>query len=482
MLRYDSGELCFEGYSLPAAADEFDTPFFLLSERRLLANLRALQAGLAHGAEEGREEREVRGPHDGARLGGGRSWPGETASAIRYVAKAGNELVVLQCLSRAGAGVMASHVDEARLAVRAACPPDEIWLQKAVLTPVDVRASLELGVHGFHVARPEDAGVVERVAAGAGVPSRVALRLRPGGSRASRLLSPLRYLSSRMGLDRPEAIDVARALRDSRSAEVVGLNVYAGTQLRSPRRLLAELDRMVDLAAALAADPGPGVRVSEIVLGGGIPSPGLRLVRPGNLLARLRDVPPGPPGASGPQVGPHREFARALARRHAESCRRAGLEPRPRLVLEVGRCLVGDAGVLVTRVLGRRGRWIFVDASHGHLPEPPARFWRPVLPAAEPADGRRRLVHVAGSRVNTMDVMEPWRRLPPLAAGDLLVLGGAGAYSITRADRYGGLPPPVVWLDAGGGLRTVRRPEDVEDLAAPMIPGATTTADAEEPR
>ena len=147
----------------------------------------------------------------------------------------------------------------------------------------------------------------------------------------------------------------------------------------------------------------------------------------------------------------------------------AGLRPAPALALEPGRSIVGDAAVLVTRVRGVSGSWAFLDASRNHLGESPLLFGRRILPERESGPGlRRRAYHLAGNTLNTRDVIDVRRKLPPLGEGDLLVFADAGAYTISRASRYAGLSPPVLLLEPDGTLRTIRRAEALEDLEGPM--------------
>jgi len=160
----------------------------------------------------------------------------------------------------------------------------------------------------------------------------------------------------------------------------------------------------------------------------------------------------------------------ALARRFGALADGARLPARPGLAAEPGRAIVGDAAILVTRVRGVNGRWAFLDASRNFLPESPLLFSRRILPLREPAGGdERRFYHLSGSTLNTLDVLDLRRRLPRLAIGDLLAFCDAGAYSISRASPYAGLPPAVWVLGEDGELRLGRAAGSVDDLLRPMI-------------
>jgi diaminopimelate decarboxylase len=135
----------------------------------------------------------------------------------------------------------------------------------------------------------------------------------------------------------------------------------------------------------------------------------------------------------------------------------------PVLAAEPGRAIVGDAAVLVTRVRAIRDSWLFLDASRNHLPESPLFFTRRILPLSE-KKGAERFWNLSGCTLNTLDVLDMHRRLPPLAPGDGIAFCDAGAYSISRASSYAGLSPAVYLLQSDGNVRLARRAAGVEDL------------------
>ena len=140
----------------------------------------------------------------------------------------------------------------------------------------------------------------------------------------------------------------------------------------------------------------------------------------------------------------------------------------PVLAAEPGRAIAGNAAVLVTRVMAKDGRWIFLDGSRNYMAESPLLFTRQIMPAVLPKPFSQHFYHISGNTLNTMDVMDLWRKLPILNAGDLLIFGDAGAYSISRACRYAGLLPSVYLSGKDGSLRLIRRAEKPEDLIGPM--------------
>jgi diaminopimelate decarboxylase len=411
-LDYAGGVLRMEGVPLAELAERLGTPFFLFGESRLRANWQALERGLGAG------------------------------TVLRYCAKTNRETAVLETLAGLGAHVLASHAAEAALAVRCGFPPERIAYARPVLTPEELDAALDLGVPLFHVHHPGDLAQLEAAAERAGRRVRVSFRLRGAAG-----LSPLGWLNRRLGLDADEIVAAAQRAAASPWLEPAALNFYLGTQQSSLDGFTRVFCGVLDLVQQT------GVTFREVNLGGGIPSPTLRRVGPRQVIGRLRD-------RLGPSSSNLETFAARLGERFRELT--SGLAEPPVLAAEPGRSIVGDAAVLVTRVRAVRGSWLFLDASRNHLPESPLLFARRILPLSEKRADR--FWNLSGCTLNTLDVLDLHRRLPPLAPGDGLAFCDAGAYSISRASSYAGLSPAVHLLAADGTVRMARRAQGVEDL------------------
>lgn len=411
------GVLRMEGVPLAELAERLGTPFFLISAARLRDNYRALERGLA-----------AAGP----------------GTILRYCAKTNNEAAVLEVMGALGSHLLASHAAEAMGAVRCGVPPERIAYARPVLTPEELDAALGLGVPLFHVHHPDDLGTLEAAAARAGRPVQVSFRLRGAAG-----LSLLGRLNRRLGLDADEIDAAARRAAASPWLEPAALNFYLGTQQSSLDGFTRVFRGVLDLAKRLATEAGVVLR--EVNLGGGIPSPTLRRIGPRQVLGRLRDRL-----GTSDSSGNLEAFAGRLGARFRELIETSGLSAPPALAAEPGRSIVGNAAVLVTRVRAVRGSWLFLDASRNHLPESPALFARRILPLAATGRGAERFWNLSGCTLNTLDVLDLHRRLPPLAPGDGLAFCDAGAYSISRASSYAGLPAAVYLLEADGTVRLVR--------------------------
>jgi diaminopimelate decarboxylase len=431
VLSYRDGRLFLHDTPVEAVAARHGTPVFVISEARLRDNYERLRRGLAQAPS---------GAH------------------VRYCVKTNNEAGVLSLLAEQGAPALVSHPAELELALACGFPASRLAYQRPVVTEEEADLVAGSGVGRVHAFADADLGRLEEAARRHARPVHVLLRIR---NEAITILNPLGFLTRRLGFTVQGALAAAERLAASPWLRLAGLNFYVGTQQESPRRYRVMLRQAAALAARIRERTG--VAVEEIDLGGGAPSPSLRRIRAANAWRRVRDRLRGEESPDALDA-----FARALAFEFTTAVEKERLSPAPALGLEPGRGVVGNAGVLVTRVRARRGRWLFLDASHNHLGESLLLFVRAVWPEREAAATPRRRFHLAGATLNTRDVLDLGRRLPDASPGDLLVLADAGAYSIARATRYAGLPPAVCLLRKDGTLETIRRAEGYPELSASM--------------
>ena len=433
MLNYRDNILHIEGKSLPKLAEEIETPFFLLSESRIRGNYNALERGLSSS---------------------------DIRIKIRYCAKTNNEAGVLKLLADCGSDILVSHLSEAQLALRCGFSPEKIAFQRPVLTEEEVRSVLALGVTFFHAYRMEHLDILKRVADESDVEVRISLRLR-NDTPISRFL-PIGFLSSRLGFNSSEIYPAVEFILESRGLHLRALNFYRGTQQGNPQRYHYLLRKSANLASRIYSQHG--IAIDEINMGGGIPSPSIRGAVKRRFWRGQTNL-----RASTNSTNALENYARRLSEQYYQEVQSVGLPKHPILALEPGRSIVGNAGVLITRVRNVQGRWVFLDASRNYLGENPFLFTRYILPVDMRGRDSFRYYHLSGSTLNTTDVIDLWRHLPILTSMDVLALCDAGAYSISRSNRYAGMAPAIYLLKKDGSLRMIRRPEESSDLMSPMI-------------
>ena len=404
--HYVDGHLYAEGVALAAVAAEHGTPTYVYSRAAIEQRYRAVESALA-----------------GVR------------SRICYAVKANGNLAVLDLLARCGAGFDIVSGGELERVLAAGGDPARVIFSGVGKREDEMRRALEVGVHCFNVESEPELRVLARVAAECGKRARVSLRVNPDVDANTHP-----YIST--GLKRNKfgvPIEAARAIylqaASMASLEVTGVDCHIGSQLTDPAPLLDALERVLALVDDLARD---GVSIAHVDMGGGF---GIR----------YRDEqPPGP-----------ERFAAAIAGRLAGR----DLE----LVLEPGRTLVGEAGLLLVRVRytkpGSEKSFLVVDGAMNDLIRPALyQGWHPLLAERLPSPEQVAATwDVVGPVCESADFLALDRELHA-QAGDLLGLGCSGAYGFTMSSNYNARPRAAEVLVDGERCHLVRSRESLEDL------------------
>ena len=354
---------------------------------------------------------------------------------VCYAIKANSNLGVLGVLARLGSGFdMVSGGELARV-IAAGGDPGKVVFSGVGKSEAEIRTALAARILCFNVESPAELARLERVAAETGARAPVSLRVNPDVDPKTHPYISTGLKESKFGVAHDEAPALYRKAAASRSLEVVGVGFHIGSQLTETAPFVAALDRALALVDALAS---AGIALHHLDLGGG-------------LGIRYRDETPPQPG----------EYLAALLAR---------LGDRPqRILLEPGRALVGNAGVLLTRVEylkhGQEGNFAVVDAAMNDFLRPALYdAWHEIL-SAIPRPGTRRRYEVVGPVCETADFLGHGRELC-IAEGDLLAVMGAGAYGMTMSSNYNTRPrPPEVLVD-GGSAHLVREREAIASLFA----------------
>ncbi|HXF98812.1 MAG TPA: diaminopimelate decarboxylase [Gaiellaceae bacterium] len=406
--RILEGELELGGVRASALADRFGTPLLVYCEQTLRARARELRAAVPDGL-------------------------------ILYGTKAFPNVALLRLFAEEGLGADVASLGELALARAAGLEGERLVVHGNAKSDEELQAAAEVGATVVldgegEAARAREAGV-----------RRVLVRVTLGVEADTHEAVRTGHHGSKFGLP-PDA--AARALRDARALglEAAGLHVHVGSQLPDAAAHEAALELLAGFAARcrdeLAWTP------ALVDAGGGFPVrhvPGEAAVPPGELAATV---------------------ARALERAWG-----ARSLPRPRLLLEPGRALVGQAGVTLYRVRTvkrlRSVTWVALDGGMSDNPRPQlygARYTalaaaRADEPALEPAS-------LAGLHCESGDVLADDVPLPALEPGDLLAVPATGAYTLAMSSNYNATPRPAAVLVADGEARLVRRRETVDDLLA----------------
>ena len=407
---YRDGVLGADGIALDRVAAAVGTPAYVYAGGRIRAAYRRFAATL-----------------------------GAAGVAIAYAVKANDNLSILRLLAAEGAGADVVSGGELRRALAAGIPPERVIFSGVGKQADEIGDALDAGIHQINAESVVELDAIAAVAAARGTAAPVALRINPDVDARTHAKITTGRSENKFGIPLDGAVEAYRRSAADPALRPVGLAVHIGSQLTSLDPFRAAYARVATLAAALRAD---GLPVERLDLGGGFG-------------VRYRDETPPDPA----------DIADVVTRTVAPlGCR---------MTVEPGRALVAPAGVLLARVLyvkqGATRRFVVLDAGMNDLLRPTLYdAWHPIRPVAEPAaDGAATSpVDVVGPICETGDTFAEARPLPPLVAGDLVAIGGAGAYGAVMASRYNGRPPPAEVLIDRGRFAVVRKRPSFEEMVA----------------
>jgi diaminopimelate decarboxylase len=410
--RYQRGSLMCEGYEAAELAREVGTPCYVYSRCAIESAFRALAEAFA-----------------------------SANPLICYSVKANANLAVLRLLRDLGAGFDIASGGELFRVQRAGAPADKVVFAGVGKAEGEIRQALQAGILMFNVESEPELAAIARAADALGVEARVALRLNPDIDPKTHRHITTGKEGTKFGIDFATARKLVARMPEWPAVRLVGYHAHIGSQVTDPRPHAASLGKLIGFARE--CNP-PNGSIEYINIGGGF---GI-------------DYVPG-------QAPPPSAFAGLLL----PLLEAAG---RPfKLLMEPGRCIVGNSGILLTRVLyvkrdsaGRR--FVVCDAGMNDLIRPalydahhrvwPVRSHRPFEnDGLAPAD-------VVGPICESDDFLAKERPLPEVAEGDLLAVFSAGAYGFSMSSNYNARPRACEVLVEGSQYRVIRRRETHEDL------------------
>ena len=411
---YKNGDMHAEGVALKKIAIQVGTPFYCYSAGALRAAMREFTAGMK----------------------------GMRAS-VCYAMKANSNLAVVRLLGELGAGADIVSVGEMRRALAAGIPADRIVYSGVGKKPSELLAALEAGVGQINVESAAELETLNAVAGQLGVKADITIRVNPDVDAKTHAKITTGKKGNKFGIDidlAREAFALAGRLPNLR---VVGVAMHIGSQLETLAPYRKSIVKVRGLIKQLRAD---GHRIAHFDIGGG-----LGIV--------YNDEKP-------PSIT---DFLAMVGRETK------GLECE--LTFEPGRRLVGEAGVLVGEVIlvkpGVSKTFVIVDAAMNDLIRPTLyNAWHDILPVRQPRPRAAKIrCDIVGPICESGDYLAQNRDLPPLSAGDLIMVRSAGAYGAVMASTYNTRPlAPEVMVD-GTRFAVVRpRPSIDEMLEAERFP------------
>ncbi|KZE28888.1 diaminopimelate decarboxylase [Crenobacter luteus] len=407
MIDYQNHTLAVDGVPLTQIADTFGTPCYVYSAAALTGAFEAYRSAFA-GLDP----------------------------LICFAVKANSNLSILQHFARLGAGFDIVSGGELARVLAAGSPADKVVFSGVGKSEAEMEMALQAGIHCFNVESVNELARLNAVAGRLGKRAPVSLRVNPDVDAKTHPYISTGLKDNKFGIAFDEARAVYKAAASLEHLDIVGIDCHIGSQLTDVSPLVDALDRLLVLIDQLAED---GIVLEHVDIGGGL---GIRYTD---------ETPP--------------DIA-AYAARVAE--RLAGRQLK--LVMEPGRSLVGNAGVLLTRVeylkLGQDKHFAIVDAAMNDLMRPSLYdAYHGIVPVTQ-KDGLAALtVDVVGPICESSDFLGKNRALA-IEQGDLLAVLSAGAYGSTMSSNYNTRARAAEVLVEDGQPRLIRRRETLDELLA----------------
>ncbi len=399
------GALWAEGVALCRIADEVGTPTYVYSRATLERHLGVVREAFA-----------------------------SVPTVICYSVKANSTLAVLSLFAKGGAGFDIVSGGELARVLKAGGDAKKVVFSGVGKREDEMVAALRAGILMFNVESAEELALLDRVGRGLGVRAPFSLRVNPDVDAKTHRYIATGLKTSKFGVPFEEAVALYRASRRMKGLTAVGVDCHIGSQLTDARPVKEAITRVGGLYAELKAQ---GFPLTHLDVGGGLG------------VTYSSEKPPG---------------VAAYARAVLSATKTLGAT----LVLEPGRVLVANAGVLLTRVLFRKQtpakRFVIVDAGMNDLLRPALYEAHHDIVAVKPRRGAKATVEIVGPVCESSDVLGHARSLAPLQGGDLLAVKTAGAYGMSMASTYNSRQRPAEVLVDGDDYRVVRKREALEDL------------------
>jgi len=400
------GELCAEGVPLTAIARQFGTPCFIYSRAALEGAWREFDAAFA-GV-----------PH-----------------LVCYAMKANSTLAILDLFARQGSGFDIVSAGELARVIAAGGDPAKVVFSGVGKTDAEMETALAAGILCFNVESAGELAHLSAVASRMGKVAPVSFRVNPDVDPKTHPYISTGLKESKFGVAFADAPALYRRAAALPGIAVHGIDIHIGSQITELAPYREATRKILDLADALAA---AGIPLAHVDVGGG-------------LGIRYRDESPVP-------VPDYAAMLTGLFRGRRE-----------RMVFEPGRRLVGDAGILLTRVLylkdGAPKRFAIVDAAMNDLLRPSLYGAWHAVDAVRPRDGAPVEWDIVGPVCESGDFLA-LDRLLVLAEGDLLAVRAAGAYAMAMSSNYNARPRAAEVIVDGETVHLVRRRELVDELFA----------------
>ncbi len=401
----NNGDLFMENIALNDIADQFGTPCYVYSKRAIELNYSAYVAAL-----------------------------GDYPHLVCYAVKSNSNIVVLQTLAALGAGFDIVSIGELERVLMAGGDPSKVVFSGLAKTADEMSRALEAGIHCFNVESESELVLLNATAASLSVNAPVSIRVNPDVDAKTHPYISTGLKEDKFGIDIDQALGVYERAAQMDNIDLIGVDCHIGSQLTEVKPFLDAMARLLILVDQLTERDIP---LAHIDIGGGL---GVRYQNEQTL-----------------SVGDYMaELLPLLAQRNET------------LILEPGRSITANAGVLLTRVQYLKSNdhknFAIVNAAMNDMLRPSLyQAWMDIQPISTHSDSEEKVYDVVGPVCESGDFLGKDRTLS-ISEGDYLCLFSAGSYGFVMSSNYNSRPRVAEIMVAGEQVHLIRQRETLRDL------------------
>ncbi len=406
--RYKNNQLYCEDVNIQGLAQRYGTPLYIYSRHTLLDHYEKLKNAFS-GVD----------------------------ALICYSVKANSNLAILKALVEKGAGLDIVSGGELFRAIKAGCPAERIVYASVGKTDKEIEEALNIGILFFNVESAPELENINRIAKKLNKRARVAIRLNPDVEAKTHKFITTGKLTNKFGIDFDNARRILKSRGEFSNLEISGIHIHIGSQITVSQPFVSAIKKVINFIGGLKKE---GVILQYLNIGGGL----------GIVYDDER-----------PQT------AIRYARKVLPLLKKTGLK----IILEPGRFIVGNAGILVSQVLyvksTPRKKFIIVDAGMNDLIRPALYgAYHQILPIKK-AEGKRQKIEkvdVVGPICESGDFFAKERKMQQVKEGDYLAVMSAGAYGFSMSSNYNSRCRPAEVMVSGSKAFVIRERDSRQDL------------------
>ncbi|MDD4183120.1 MAG: diaminopimelate decarboxylase [Candidatus Omnitrophica bacterium] len=404
--KYKNNRLYCEGVSVEALAKKFGTPLYVYSHATLLDHYHKLKTAFR-----------------------------EISPLICYSVKANSNLSILKVLVGAGCGLDIVSGGELFRAIKAGCPANKIVYASVGKTDGEIRVSIKRGILFFNVESIAELENINRIAKIFNKTVNIAIRINPDVEPKTHKFITTGKLTNKFGIDFKSAYEIIIQRYRFTNLNICGLHIHIGSQITEPSPYVAAILKVTSFVNKLKAQ---GISLKYLNIGGGL-----------GIIYNNEN----------PQT------AEKFAQKILPLLKNTGLK----IIMEPGRFIAGNAGVLLTKVLYIKStplkKFVIVDSGMNDLVRPALYdAYHQLLPARSIHNAPLEKVDVVGPICESADYFAKERRMARVKSGDYLAVMGAGAYGFSMASNYNSRRRAAEVLIRGNRAVLIRKRETFTDL------------------